>query len=50
MIHGQWNGFGWLSWLLQNYDWTNGCIGVTNEAMDRMWLLVGWNTPVEILP
>jgi murein L,D-transpeptidase YafK len=50
MIHGQWNGYGWLGWLLQNYDWTNGCIGVTNAAMDEMWEMIAWNTPIEILP
>jgi murein L,D-transpeptidase YafK len=50
MVHGQWNGFGWAGWLLQGYDWTNGCIGLTNEDMDDLWQIVGWNTKIEILP
>jgi murein L,D-transpeptidase YafK len=50
MIHGQWNGFGWAGWLLQNYDWTNGCIGLSNKDMDDLWQIVGWGTPIEILP
>ncbi len=50
MIHGQWDGFGWLSWLLQNYDWTNGCIGLANDDLDDLWEIVAWNTKIEILP
>ncbi|MEZ5801004.1 MAG: L,D-transpeptidase family protein [Nitratireductor sp.] len=50
MIHGQWDGYGWLGWLMQNYDWTNGCIGLANRDIDEMWDMIGWNTPVEILP
>lgn len=50
MIHGQWNGFGWAGWLLQNFDWTNGCIGLSNKDMDDLWQIVGWGTPIEILP
>jgi murein L,D-transpeptidase YafK len=50
MIHGQWDGFGWAGWLLQNYDWTNGCIGLSNADMDDLWQIVGWGTPIEILP
>ena len=50
MIHGQKNGFGWLSWLSQNFNWTNGCIAVTNKEMDEIWNLVKVGTPIEILP
>ena len=50
MIHGQWDGFGWLGWLMQNYDWTNGCIGLANSDIDEMWTMIAWNTPVEIIP
>ncbi|MFZ1813328.1 MAG: L,D-transpeptidase family protein [Rhizobiaceae bacterium] len=50
MIHGQWNGFGWLGWMMQNYDWTNGCIGLSNDDIDDLWNLLAWNTPIEILP
>ena len=48
MIHGQKNGFGWLSWLMQRFNWTNGCIAVTNSEMDEIWELVKVGTPIEI--
>jgi murein L,D-transpeptidase YafK len=50
MVHGQWDGFGWLGWLFQNYDWTDGCIGLRNEDIDALWPIVGWNTPIQIVP
>lgn len=50
MIHGQKNGFGWLSRLMQNFNWTDGCIAVTNEEMDEIWQLVDVGTPIEINP
>jgi murein L,D-transpeptidase YafK len=50
MIHGQWNGFGWAGYFLQQFDWTNGCIGMLNEDIDTLWGMVAWNTPIEILP
>ncbi len=50
MIHGQKNGLGWLSWLSQNFNWTNGCVAVTNSEMDEIWNLVKAGTPIEILP
>lgn len=50
MIHGQRNGLGWLSLLSQMFDWTNGCIAVTNREMDEIWDLVKVGTPIEITP
>ncbi len=50
MIHGQKNGFGWLSWLVQRFDWTDGCIAVSDEDMDEIWESVAAGTPIEILP
>jgi len=50
MIHGQKNGFGWLSWFMQNFNWTDGCIAVTNRDMDEIWKLVKVGTPIRILP
>ena len=50
MIHGQKNGFGWLSWLMQNFNWTDGCIAVTNRDMDEIWKVVKVGTPIRILP
>ena len=48
MIHGQPNGFGWLGWLLQLVDWTDGCIAVTDSDMDEIWTMVPDGTPIEI--
>ena len=50
MIHGQKNGFGWLSSLAQNFNWTNGCIAVTNTEMDEIWKSVKIGTTIEIQP
>lgn len=50
MIHGQWNGFGWFGWLMKSYDWTDGCIGLSNQDMDELWGRLAWNTPIEIVP
>ncbi len=50
MIHGLPNGLGTLgaSGLLR--DWTEGCIAVTNEAIQDIWRRVADGTPIEILP
>ena len=50
MIHGQKNGIGWLSWITQIFDWTDGCIAVSNSAMDEIWESVKVGTPIEIKP
>ncbi len=50
MIHGQLNGLGWLSFIAQHFNWTNGCIAVTNTQMEEIWQLVKKGTPIEILP
>jgi murein L,D-transpeptidase YafK len=49
MIHGQKNHFEWLSFLTQKFDWTNGCIAVTNEEMKEIWQSVNVPTPIKIL-
>lgn len=48
MIHGQRNGFDWLSKVTQKYDWTDGCIAVTNSEMKEIWELVAVGTLIEI--
>lgn len=50
MIHGQSKGFDWWSWLMQMFDWTNGCIAVTDEDMAEIWQMVENGTPIEINP
>jgi murein L,D-transpeptidase YafK len=50
MIHGQVNGFGWWGWLFQMFDWTDGCIAVTDEDMREIWDMVPVGTAIEINP
>ncbi|WP_374652534.1 murein L,D-transpeptidase family protein [Dongia sp.] len=46
MIHGQRNWWRWFS----RSALTNGCIGVSNLAMDVIWSAVELGTPIEIRP
>lgn len=48
MIHGMLNGWGWLGGLQSYWDWTNGCIAVTNDDMREIWSLVPDGTPITI--
>ena len=34
----------------QAFNWTNGCIAVTNKQMDELWQLIRPGTPIEIWP
>ena len=48
MIHGILNGWGFLGPLQTYWDWTNGCIAVTNAQMREIWSLVPDGTPITI--
>lgn len=50
MIHGQTNGWGWASPIVQFFPWTDGCVALTNVNMDRVWEAVDPGTPIEIRP
>ncbi len=50
MIHGLPNGKGWIGPEHTRFDWTDGCIAVTNAEMDEIWAMVADGTPIEILP
>ncbi|HSW14224.1 MAG TPA: L,D-transpeptidase family protein [Solimonas sp.] len=50
MIHGQRNGLAALSAIAQRFDWTDGCIALTDADMETVWMLVRTGTPIEILP
>ena len=50
MIHGLPNGYGYLGAAHRRWDWTYGCIAVTDEEIDEIWKLVDNGTPIEILP
>ncbi|MGD9229128.1 MAG: L,D-transpeptidase family protein [Desulfobacterales bacterium] len=50
MIHGQKNGYGRLSFLVQRFNWTNGCIALSDRDMEIVWNAVKPGTPIEIKP
>jgi murein L,D-transpeptidase YafK len=50
MVHGLWNGLGWMGRMHRWVDWTDGCIAVTNPEMDEIWRAVPTGTPIEIRP
>jgi murein L,D-transpeptidase YafK len=50
MIHGLPNGKGGIGPAHRLYDWTLGCIAVTDQEIDEIWALVPIGTPVEIRP
>jgi len=50
MIHGQTNGWGWASPLVQFFPWTDGCVALSNRDMDRVWNAVDPGTAIQIRP
>ena len=50
MIHGLPNHMGYLGPLHRFYDWTAGCIAMTNEEIREIWRAVPNGTPIEINP
>jgi len=50
MIHGQKNGKGWLAPVMQLFNWTDGCVALSNADMDKVWEAVEVGTPIEIYP
>jgi len=50
MIHGLPNGIGFVGRLHLLFDWTVGCIAVTNRDIEEIWRVVPDGTPIEIRP
>jgi murein L,D-transpeptidase YafK len=50
MIHGLPNGMEKVGAAHRLYDWTLGCVAVTDEEIDEIWKLVPVGTPVELRP
>lgn len=48
MVHGQQSRQKRLSRLTQKFNWTNGCIALTNSEMDEFMDLVGVGTTIHI--
>ncbi len=49
-VHGLPNGYGWAGPSHRLKDWTDGCIAVTDQEIDEIWLAVADRTPIEIRP
>jgi len=49
-VHGLPNGYGWVGAAHRVRDWTDGCVAVTNQEIDEIWLAVPDGTPIEIRP
>lgn len=50
MIHGFPNNMDWAKPILKDWNWTDGCIAVSNQEMDEIWLAVRDGTPIKIIP
>ncbi|SFC06348.1 L,D-transpeptidase catalytic domain [Flexibacter flexilis DSM 6793] len=49
-IHGLRNGLGFVGKFQRWYNWTNGCIAVTDAEMDELYESVRVGTPIRIKP
>jgi len=50
MIHGIKNGLGWIGRAHRLFDWTRGCIAVTNAEIEELWRAVPDGSPIKIVP
>lgn len=50
MIHGLSAEVAHLGEFHRFFDWTDGCIAVTNSEMEEIWHMVDEGTPIEIRP
>lgn len=50
MIHGMPSNTPLPPEQMQRFNWTDGCIAVTNEDMDQIWLAIRPGTPIDIVP
>jgi murein L,D-transpeptidase YafK len=50
MVHGMKNGLGWLGRLHLAFDWTDGCVAVTDHEMNEIWRAVPDGTKIILKP
>ena len=50
MIHGLPARQAWVGAAHRDFDWTEGCIAVTNKEIDEIWSVVPVGTPILIKP
>ena len=48
MVHGQKNGLAGLSFITHRFNWTSGCVALTNDEMDEFIDLVKLGTKIQI--
>ena len=50
MIHGLPPRQAWVGAAHRDFDWTEGCIALTNQEIEELWSAVPVGTPIHILP
>jgi len=50
MIHGLPKGYEKLGPSHREFDWTEGCVAVTNDEIEEIWRAVPDGTPIQIKP
>jgi murein L,D-transpeptidase YafK len=50
MLHGLPNGQGGVGAVHRTWDWTNGCVALTNEEIEELFAAVPVGTPIRFLP
>jgi murein L,D-transpeptidase YafK len=50
MLHGLPNGQGGVGPVHRTWDWTNGCVAVTNREIEELFSAVPVGTPIRFLP
>ena len=50
MIHGLPDRQAWVGAAHRDFDWTEGCIAVTNREIEEIWSAVPVGTPIQIKP
>lgn len=50
MLHGLPNGQGKVGPLHRAFDWTNGCVAVTDQEIEELFAAVPVGTPIRFLP
>ena len=48
MVHGIRNGLGWVGRFHESFDWTAGCIAVTNPEIEELWRAVPNGTRIVV--
>lgn len=50
MLHGLPNGQGGVGPMHRAFDWTNGCVAVTDQEIEELFAAVPVGTPIRFLP